>query len=73
MGTAKEELLAMLEEEELREAVLMIFANKQDMPGAMSAAEVSEALSLDTLKNRTWSIYKTSAVKGEGLTDGLDW
>ncbi|CAG8646675.1 16636_t:CDS:2 [Funneliformis mosseae] len=73
MGTSKEELHAMLDEEELRDAALLVFANKQDMGGAMTAAEVSDALGLGTLKNRQWSIYKTSAVKGYGLTEGLDW
>ncbi|EIE83313.1 ADP-ribosylation factor-like protein 1 [Rhizopus delemar RA 99-880] len=73
MQTSKEELHAMLEEEELRDAALLVFANKQDMEGALSVAEVADALGLSTLKNRQYSIYKTSALKGEGLTEGLDW
>ncbi|CAG8491281.1 10640_t:CDS:2 [Paraglomus occultum] len=73
IATSREELHAMLEEEELREAALLVFANKQDMTGAMSAAEVSDSLGLGTLKSRQWSIYKTSAVRGDGLKEGLDW
>ncbi|CAG8576543.1 5891_t:CDS:2 [Dentiscutata erythropus] len=73
LSTSREELHAMLDEEELREAALLVFANKQDMVGALTSAEVSDALGLSTLKNRQWSIYKTSAVKGDGLTEGLDW
>lgn len=73
MQTSKEELHAMLEEEELKDTALLVFANKQDMEGALSAAEVADVLGLSTLKNRQYSIYKTSAVKGEGLTEGLDW
>ncbi|GAA5845557.1 hypothetical protein JCM8208_002175 [Rhodotorula glutinis] len=69
----KAELLAMLNEEELHDAKLLVFANKQDQPDAMSAAEVSEGLGLDTLKNRQWSIFKSCAIKGEGLEEGLDW
>ncbi|KAI8575910.1 hypothetical protein K450DRAFT_259350 [Umbelopsis ramanniana AG] len=71
--TSKEELHSMLEEEELKDAALLVFANKQDMQGAMNAAEVSEALGLSTLKNRQWSIFTTSAVNGVGLNEGLDW
>ncbi|GAB5590790.1 Arf GTPase arl1 [Umbelopsis nana] len=71
--TSKEELHAMLEEEELKDAALLVFANKQDMEHAMNAASVSEALGLSTLKNRQWSIFTTSAVNGVGLTEGLDW
>lgn len=71
--TARAELLAMLAEEELQDCKLLVFANKQDQPNAMSAAEVSEALGLDTLKGRQWTIMKSCAIKGEGLEEGLDW
>ncbi|KAI9296622.1 ARF/SAR superfamily [Neoconidiobolus thromboides FSU 785] len=73
ISTSKEELLSMLEEEDLQDAVLLVFANKQDMQGAMTSAEVSEALGLSHLKNRQWAIFKASALKGEGLEEGLDW
>lgn len=39
----------------------------------MSVAEVHEALGLDQLKNRTFQIFKTSAVKGDGLDSAMDW
>ena len=39
----------------------------------MSAAEISEALGLTSLKSRTWSIFKTSAKQGTGLEEGMDW
>ncbi|KAL2918591.1 Arf GTPase arl1 [Polyrhizophydium stewartii] len=73
ISTSKEELMAMLEEEELRDAALLVFANKQDLDGAMSVTEVSEFLGLTALKMRTWTIFKCSAKTGEGLTEGLDW
>ncbi|OAE32336.1 hypothetical protein AXG93_3017s1060 [Marchantia polymorpha subsp. ruderalis] len=73
MATAKEEFHAILEEEELKDAVVLIYANKQDLPGALDDASVTEALNLHKIKNRQWAIFKTSAVKGEGLFEGLDW
>ncbi|KAJ3176782.1 Arf GTPase arl1 [Irineochytrium annulatum] len=73
IGVSKSELTAMLEEEELKGAALMVFANKQDIKGAMSAAEVAETLGLAGLKDRQWTIFKCSAATGEGLTEGLDW
>lgn len=45
----------------------------QDLPGALDDASVTEALELHKIKNRQWSIFKTSALKGEGLFEGLDW
>ena len=44
IGEAREELNRMLNEDELREAVLLIFANKQDLPNAMNAAEITGIL-----------------------------
>lgn len=56
----------MLNEEELREAALLVYANKQDQPGVLGAAEISEVLKLPSLKERSWSIFGCSAVTGEG-------
>jgi signal recognition particle receptor subunit beta len=41
-----------LKEDELRDAVLLVFANKQDLPNAMSAAELTDKLGLNQLRNR---------------------
>ena len=49
---AYEELSKMLQEDELRDAVLLVFANKQDLPNAMNAAELTEKLGLRQLSNR---------------------
>merc|ERR1712079_27317 len=49
---AQEELQEMLKEDELREAVVLIFANKQDLPNAMNASELTEKLGLQQLRNR---------------------
>lgn len=73
IGISKQELIAMLEEDELKKAILVVFANKQDIEGAMTASEVSNALGLSALKSRTWSIFKTSATKGEGLDEAMEW
>ncbi|KAK5017775.1 Arf GTPase arl1 [Cryomyces antarcticus] len=73
LSTAAEELAAMLNEDELRDAALLVFANKQDQPGAKGAGEISEALRLAELKDRNWSIVACSAVDGSGVTEGMDW
>ena len=53
---AREELQRMLNEDELRDALLLVFANKQDLPNAMNAAEITDKLGLQGLKQRTWYI-----------------
>ncbi|KAI9703512.1 MAG: hypothetical protein M1820_005816 [Bogoriella megaspora] len=73
LSTASDELSAMLSEEELRDAALLVFANKQDQPGAKGAGEISEALKLGELRDRNWSIVACSAVDGRGVGEGMDW
>ena len=73
MAEAQHELQHMLSEDELREAKLLVFANKQDLPDAMTVAEISNSLGLSTLRNRDWFIQPTSAPAGDGLYEGLDW
>ena len=73
IAEARDELMRMLNEDELRDAVLLVFANKQDLPNAMNAAEITDRLGLHSLRNRHWYIQSTCATSGEGLYEGLDW
>ncbi|CAK8672398.1 unnamed protein product [Clavelina lepadiformis] len=70
---ARDELNRMLNEDELRDAVLLVFANKQDLPNAKSTSEVTERLGLNSMRNRQWYIQATCATSGDGLYEGLDW
>eukprot|EP00871_Galdieria_phlegrea_P004368 jgi/Galph1/4932/GphlegSOOS_G3576.1 len=73
LETAKVELLSILQEEELSNAVIAIFANKQDLPNAASSADISIALGLDSIRDRTWTIIATSGATGDGITEGFEW
>ncbi|KAJ7391804.1 Arf GTPase arf1, partial [Desmophyllum pertusum] len=73
VGEARDELNKMLGEDELRDAIVLIFANKQDLPNAMNAAEITDKLGLHQLRNRSWYIQATCATSGDGLYEGLDW
>ncbi|XP_022211522.2 ADP-ribosylation factor 1-like [Drosophila obscura] len=68
---AREELMSMLAEHEFQ--VLLIFSNKQDLPNAMNAAEMTDKLGLNALINQNWYIQATCATNGDGLYEGLDW
>jgi ADP-ribosylation factor-like protein 1 len=52
MGISKQELMAMLEEEELKDAALIVFANKQDLPNSLPSDAIASELGLGSLKNR---------------------
>ncbi|XP_057180643.1 ADP-ribosylation factor 4-like [Triplophysa rosa] len=68
-----EELSKMLQEDELRDAVLLVFANKQDMPNAVGVSDLTDKLSLHNLRSQTWYVQATCATQGTGLYEGLDW
>ncbi|CAK6438075.1 unnamed protein product [Pipistrellus nathusii] len=73
ISEAQEELTKLLMEYELLDAVLLVFANKQDVPNAMSTAEITDKLGLQSFCQRNWHIQATCATSGEGLYKGLDW
>ncbi|XP_019906628.2 ADP-ribosylation factor 4 isoform X1 [Esox lucius] len=72
MNDASEELHKMLEEDQLRDVVLLVFANKQDLPNAMSVCDITDTLGLRKL-NIPWFVQPTCATQGSGLLEGLDW
>lgn len=45
-----------LQEDELKDAVLLVFANKQDLPNALSVGEITEKLGLNQYRNKSVSI-----------------
>lgn len=67
VDNARDELHRMLNEDELRESILLVFANKQDLPNAMSAAEMTDKLGLNGLRHRQWYIQACCATTGDGL------
>jgi len=73
MGVSKQELMSMLEEEELKKSILVVLANKQDMDEAMSETEVAKQLGLSAIRERKYQIFKTSAIKSQGLDESMDW
>ncbi|XP_057584120.1 ADP-ribosylation factor 1-like isoform X3 [Hippopotamus amphibius kiboko] len=72
VNEAREELMRMLAEDELRDAVLLVCAHKQDLPSAMNAAEITDKLGLHSLRHRNGYIQATCATSGDGLHEGLD-
>ena len=74
MGYDASGLRMIVESPELREAVILIMANKQDLPGALSVQEISEVLDLDAnLATRHYHIQGCSVVTQDGINDGLVW
>ena len=57
----------------LKNATILIFANKQDLPGAKSVNQLIQDYGFDKIKNHIWHIQSCSALKGEGLVTGIKW
>ena len=56
MDECKDELSRFMCEDELSDCCLLVMANKQDLPNAMSLEEITEKLDLNKLPpTRTWS------------------
>jgi small GTP-binding protein len=68
----KEILETYLTHPDSENAILLFFANKQDMEGAKSCEEISEKLELSKVK-QNWKIQPCSATKGFGIKEGFDW
>ena len=67
------ELKELLEAEELKDCPVLVYANKEDLNGALGPGEVTEKLGMGQLKGRTWLVQGASATTGQGLKEGLDW
>jgi ADP-ribosylation factor-like protein 3 len=67
------ELVTLLEEDKLANVPILVFANKQDLLNALPASDISTALNLSTIRDRTWHIQACSAKTGEGLQEGMEW
>jgi len=69
---ARQELQRMLNEEELARVAVLVFANKQDVAGAMNGKDVAEALGLNQIR-QVHHVIECSAKTGEGLNEGFEW
>jgi ADP-ribosylation factor protein 1 len=70
--TAAEELHRTIQDT-LRTVVLLVIANKQDLPNSMSVEEITQKLELHKIKEQKWHVQGTCATSGDGLYEGLDW
>lgn len=72
---SREELNSMLSHRDLqnRPIPLLVFANKSDMKDSLSSSEIRSELELDRIRNRPCRLFSSSAVNGEGISEGIEW
>ncbi|KAK5584102.1 hypothetical protein RB653_005709 [Dictyostelium firmibasis] len=69
----KEEINSLLIQDELMDNQMLIFANKQDMDGAMNTEEIINFLELNSIKDRKWYVQPCSAIRSDGIYEGFNW
>lgn len=70
---ARDALHIVIAEDELRDALLLVMANKMDLPNAMSAADITDKLGLHSLRQRRWYIQDVCALDGRGIYESVEW
>ncbi|KAH9283718.1 ADP-ribosylation factor 6 [Echinococcus granulosus] len=71
---AQIELHRIANDREMQDAIILVFANKQDLPNAMKPHEIQEKLRLTQFQaGRVWYVQPSNATTGEGLKEGLTW
>ncbi len=68
-----EELHKMILDHAMAHACLLVYANKSDLPHALSAEEVRDELKLEQLREHAWHVQPSCGTSGEGLWLGLKW
>jgi len=70
---ARTELHRIINDREMRDSLLLVLANKQDLPGAMTPQEITDRLQLNKIKDKLWSVEPTIATEGTGLAEAFKW
>ena len=69
----KDYFQSILNEEKLKKIPVLTFGNKADLPNCLCPDELIEKLNMENIKDRDWSVYECSALKGTGVKDGIQW
>eukprot|EP00826_Nyctotherus_ovalis_P044366 TRINITY_DN4786_c0_g7_i1.p1 TRINITY_DN4786_c0_g7~~TRINITY_DN4786_c0_g7_i1.p1 ORF type:complete len:172 (-),score=50.41 TRINITY_DN4786_c0_g7_i1:125-640(-) len=72
LDLAREELWKLVEDEKLGKCLLLVYANKQDLPRALDRNKVADGLGIEKIKGKKWRVQPAIATNGVGLIEGLD-
>ena len=71
VSESKDELSGILDSDEMRGVPVVVLANKQDLPSAMSSADLAAKLGLNRMRDRNWYVRGTCATNGDGLYEAM--
>lgn len=70
---SRKELMRAISDKELENCLLVVLANKQDVPGSIKPKELIQKFNLWDLKGHVWLVIPTIATDGTGLMETLSW
>ena len=80
LNEAKDELMKLLADDNLKAIPLLMFAHKQDLPNSMNTSEIAENIGLYSLHKKNWHLQPTycsnhcsKKLESNGLHEGLEW
>mmetsp|Transcript_10990 Transcript_10990/g.15288 ORF Transcript_10990/g.15288 Transcript_10990/m.15288 type:complete len:180 (-) Transcript_10990:303-842(-) len=73
INLAKRELKRTLDEPLLKDAPLLVYANKQDLSRSLTPGELVSCLDLNKMGYRRWHVQGSCAINGSGLFEGIEW
>ncbi|XP_034294978.1 ADP-ribosylation factor-like protein 14 [Pantherophis guttatus] len=69
---SKKELELILKHDNIKNVPVVVLANKQDLPGALSAEEITQRLNMKKhCQNRNWYVQPCCALTGQGLSEAF--
>lgn len=54
----RDEMWRFLNEDELQDCAILVMANKQDLPNAMTVSEITDKLNLNAIRERPWCKHR---------------
>ncbi|XP_003476368.1 ADP-ribosylation factor-like protein 14 [Cavia porcellus] len=72
LEASRKEFKHILKNEHIKHVPVVILANKQDMPGALTAEDITRMFKVKQLcSDRNWYVQPCCAITGDGLTEGF--
>lgn len=69
----RDELWRIFGEDTLFDVPVLIYLNKMDMGDGLQPQDIIREMKLNEVRNRQWFVQQCSALRGDGLYEGLNW
>eukprot|EP00028_Trichosphaerium_sp_Am-I-7-wt_P012758 CAMPEP_0168521954 /NCGR_PEP_ID=MMETSP0405-20121227/8989_1 /TAXON_ID=498012 /ORGANISM="Trichosphaerium sp, Strain Am-I-7 wt" /LENGTH=153 /DNA_ID=CAMNT_0008543323 /DNA_START=113 /DNA_END=575 /DNA_ORIENTATION=- len=71
---AKEALKWIRKREGMQNVLILVYANKQDLPGAVTKEKLTNVLELtEGASSQSWYVQESSVKEERGIKNGLEW